>query len=543
MYVNPNSDVYLLQNVRLTPTLEHTIYFPTLAAQTAYFTGKKAFEFKKLSYIVPENGVLNVKAVADTLYNCPYLMFKNSAFGSKWFYAFVNSVDYLANGTAEIRFTIDPIQTWYFDVRHGAGFIERQHSLTDAVGDNRVPENLDFGEYQLISAWQPADGIAPNIYLATTADVNSDGSVVNVSGGYIGGVYSGVDVKSFPNTNDGIANLNNFLTKLTDAGKADAVVSVYLAPQNYYNSSSPADSVNTQIEIARKTVLIGGNLPKNRKLQTDPYNVLLATDGTGATKTFNYDDFSAKTQLKAQFTFRASVAPPAGASLIPYNYKGTGLNGWNRDESFSTTNSAQVAINVDTFRAWLAQNGQGVPMLVDTLAGLASIGGGLALGGVSAAVAPTAAASAIAATTTAINGAVGASGWVSSTIGKMSDFSARSKAAPKTVGSFSPSLQYTSASAGLRVYYATLRDDVAKIIDDYFTRFGYAINRVATPTLNARENFTYIKMQSPCITGNCPQDVLTAYHNAFTQGITYWMDGDKIGDYSVSNRPWNEVNT
>ena len=526
MYVNPNSDVYLLQNVRLTPTLEHTIYFPTLAAQTAYFTSKKAFEFKKLSYIVPENGVLNVKAVADTLYNCPYLMFKNSAFGSKWFYAFVNSVDYLANGTAEIRFTIDPIQTWYFDVRHGAGFIERQHSLTDAVGDNRVPENLDIGDYRLTSAWRPAEGISPAIYVATTADVDADGTVYNVQGGKVGGVYAGLTIKRFVNTTAGFNALNTFIQKLTDANKADAIVSIYLAPSNYYNANAPADAVSQTVTVNRKLDTISGYTPKNRKLFSDPYNVLIVSDETGANKIYNYDDFAGAPL--AEFMFRASVAPPAGCILIPQNYRGTGVLGQSRDESFSTTNSAQLAYNIDTFRAWLAQNGQGVPAILNgaltVAAGGASLFGGIATGNL-------------------VGGTLGAANAVSSLIGQISDISAKSKAAPSVQGSQSPTLQYISASSGVGIAFAQIRADNARIIDDYFTRYGYAIRRVDTPVLNARENFTYIKMQSPCITGNCPQDVLTAYHNAFTRGITYWMDGDKIGDYSVSNRPWNEANT
>ena len=226
--------------------------------------------------------------------------------------------------------------------------------------------------------------------------------------------------------------------------------------------------------------------------------------------------------------FRASVAPPAGCILIPQNYRGTGVLGQSRDESFSTTNSAQLAYNIDTFRAWLAQNGQGVPAILNgaltVAAGGASLFGGLATGNL-------------------VGGTMGAANAVSSLIGQISDISAKSKAAPSVQGSQSPTLQYISASSGVGISFAQIRADNARIIDDYFTRYGYAVRRVETPVLNARENFTYIKMQSPCITGNCPQDVLTAYHNAFMQGITYWMDGDKIGDYSVSNRPWNEVNT
>ena len=39
------------------------------------------------------------------------------------------------------------MQTWWFDFKPNACFIVREHSATDARGDNLIPENLETGEY------------------------------------------------------------------------------------------------------------------------------------------------------------------------------------------------------------------------------------------------------------------------------------------------------------------------------------------------------------------------------------------------------------
>ena len=39
----------------------------------------------------------------------------------------------------------DAMQTWFFDYTVNTSFEVREHSLTDAIGDNLVPEDLALG--------------------------------------------------------------------------------------------------------------------------------------------------------------------------------------------------------------------------------------------------------------------------------------------------------------------------------------------------------------------------------------------------------------
>ena len=95
-------------------------------------------------------------------------------------------------------------------------------------------------------------------------------------------------------------------------------------------------------------------------------------------------------------------------------------------------------------------------------------------------------------------------------------------------------------------YTKELDTEHAKIIDNYFTMFGYKLNRVQKPNLCTRPAFTYIKTVGCNITGIdtngnlltganfCTEDRVKI-NTIFDRGITFWVDGDRIADYSQDN--------
>ena len=152
MYIEPNSNIKIYHNVPLDDTYKHTLYFSSLAAQNAYFHANQniiKYNLTTQSYQRVVKGSMRIAVKADNLYDCNYLSFQNASFGTKWFYAFITSVEYVNNETSEITFEIDVMQTYLFDITLKSSFIERQHSVTDRPGDNLVEENLAIGEYQL----------------------------------------------------------------------------------------------------------------------------------------------------------------------------------------------------------------------------------------------------------------------------------------------------------------------------------------------------------------------------------------------------------
>ena len=90
---------------------------------------------------------INVGINAESLYDCNYIMFQNTSFGNKWFYAFITGVEYKGNNCSTISYEMDVMQTWFFDYTIKPCFVEREHILVDEIGANLVEENLELGEY------------------------------------------------------------------------------------------------------------------------------------------------------------------------------------------------------------------------------------------------------------------------------------------------------------------------------------------------------------------------------------------------------------
>lgn len=87
---------------------------------------------------------------------------------------------------------------------------------------------------------------------------------------------------------------------------------------------------------------------------------------------------------------------------------------------------------------------------------------------------------------------------------------------------------------GVYLLRKTVTEEVAERLTNYFKQFGYKVNRVEQPNFNYRQNFDYIKMAEPNLSGDIPMDDLAKLRDIFMDGITLWH-GDYIGDYSKAN--------
>ena len=88
---------------------------------------------------------------------------------------------------------------------------------------------------------------------------------------------------------------------------------------------------------------------------------------------------------------------------------------------------------------------------------------------------------------------------------------------------------------GFYSYCRCIQPEYARIIDDYFDKYGYAINRVKVPDRSSRPSWNYVKTKDAVITGTCPVDDMAKIRAIFDRGLTFWH-GDYVGDYSRSNK-------
>ena len=104
----------------------------------------------------------------------------------------------------------------------------------------------------------------------------------------------------------------------------------------------------------------------------------------------------------------------------------------------------------------------------------------------------------------------------------------------------SPSGNYSRNGANYNgVWFQTITptNNSAQVLDDYFTKYGYAQKRIASPILRARPSFTYIQTKDMILKGKIPQQYKTEIENIFDTGITWWTSPDIVGDYSQDNSP------
>jgi hypothetical protein len=81
----------------------------------------------------------------------------------------------------------------------------------------------------------------------------------------------------------------------------------------------------------------------------------------------------------------------------------------------------------------------------------------------------------------------------------------------------------------------SINDEYAKIIDDYFSMFGYKVNSLKLPELFSRKSWNYIKTIDCNYTADIPQEDLQKIKAMFNNGITFWHDVNTFYDYSQLN--------
>ena len=82
-----------------------------------------------------------------------------------------------------------------------------------------------------------------------------------------------------------------------------------------------------------------------------------------------------------------------------------------------------------------------------------------------------------------------------------------------------------------------IKAEYAKIIDEYFTRFGYKTNLTKVPNINGRTYFNYVQIADSEVIGygEVPNKYMDEINNIFRRGVTIWHDHSNIGDYTVNN--------
>lgn len=511
MYIAPNSTILILHNVTIDNTYQHTIHFNSSNEQALYFAGLSKYTVTNYTYQRKER-ILRVGILADNLYDCNYIMFQNTSFGNKWFYAFITNVEYVNNEASNITFELDVMQTWYFDYTVRPSFVEREHVVSDYVGDNLVPDDLELGEY-IADDFDGTNQLgAKSIVVAATFDKNLDDN----TGGTYSGIYSGL----YYNVFDNYAGVNEFINDAVNDNKASGIVSIFMMPKNMVGEIGGSVKNYVVNKSKKVTGQIDGYTPKNKKLYTYPYNFLYVTNLNGVGVPFPYEYFSDATNCTFNLSGDMSCNPQI--VLCPTNYKGVPAN---FNEKIILDGFPQCSYNTDAFKAWLAQTG--VSQLVSLAGGGAAIAGGVAKAGAATVAGGTALAIG-GVPIAAVAGIVAVAGVVAGVI----QHATLPMQAQNTQGN---SAMMALGLKDFAFMHMHIRAEFAKIIDEYWDVYGYPVHRVKLPNISTRRHWNYVKTIDVNIVGSVPADDMAKIKACYNSGITFWRHGSEVGNYSLDN--------
>lgn len=549
MAFNPSSTIWLC-NVAIDSTYQNEIYFASLTEQQEYFASKvvKTFsEYLTVRVNRPDGSFQNsvkVNANIDVLRSlpCNYMFYQNANHGTKFFYAFITKMIYINEGTTELVFETDVYQTWLFNVTLRQSYVVREHSATDEIGDNIVPEKFNFQDYVYTRITEDDTLNKWGYLVGTTENDLSDPSLWEeifggssnpvVSGKKMSGIYQGLFYYYFKT----IERMNKFLNEVVEKNN-DCIVFIAVVPEFsvsgsevgandtdnangegwVYASTSPAQST-VSIDFTDYNFTFGGYVPKNNKLYTSPYCNLIVTNHSGQEAEYAIEDFERRDNVS--FAMYGDISANPSIMLVPKNYKGITNN---YDSGITISGFPQASFNTDTFKLWLAKNQYGVAL--DTLgnigqivAGVASIG---ATGGAGAAIGAA----------TIASGAQGVLGTINNV------YQASREPNKAQTGGGKNNLLTAMKANKFEYYYRRIKADYAETVDGFFTMYGYQTNKVKIPNVSSRPYFNYVQTVDVNITGGIPSDDMATLKAIYNRGVTLWKPNAVVGNYAVDNRP------
>lgn len=493
--MTPISKLNILKGVPLDSTYKDTLDFSSVSDQAAYFASKAKYTYADLEPIRMQN-MIRVAVNADNLYDCNYIMFQNSNFGNKWFYAFISKIEFKNPNMSEISFNIDIMQTWQFDYTLKPCYVEREHSLNDTVGDHLLAESVELGDY--INETANTTNFFDDYVAVIATAYDPDGQ----TGGYVGGMFTGLHyVAGLINNSSQVQDLLDFIETAVEANKADAITSTFVMPADFYTTgSTPAIVRHTE---QKQRTSVGSYTPRNKKLLTYPYNYLMVNTSEGQSASYRYEYFQGST---CGFVLECAMGCNPEIVLEPIAYNNQQFN---LDEALAMSGFPQFGYSIDTFRAWLAQNSNSV--YISTATSFLSLIGGMATGNMMA--------------------QAGAAVGLATTLSNVISQSIRPNQSRGAQGS---NTLVGTREKNFYFYNRHIREDYARAIDAYFDIYGYATNRLKVPYTRTRPSWNYVKTRDSKIVGSIPFEDIERIRQVFDNGVTFWH-GDYVGDYTRNN--------
>lgn len=495
----PLTTVKLLRAIPFDSSYKDQMDFANVGAQFQFFNSKVKYTFDNMTPVAMQNAI-RIPKPADDLYDCNYIMFQNANFNSKWFYAFIKKIEFVNVNCCYVHFDLDVWQTWQFDITIRPSFVEREMINRDNFGDNLVVENIDFGPYVDEPA-ETTDNFDSYTAVVATAYSAQD---PDYHGGYVGGLFTGLYYLGARVDNDSdVQMLLDYLTAAIEANKVDAITSIFMMPTDFYTMDSKPKSY--RFDATKHDGSVGGYVPRCKKVLTYPYNMLYVYTTDGNSAIYRYEWFQG---VRCGFIMQCAMSCNPEIILEPIAYNNQQFN---VNESLTMTGFPQCSWSIDAYKAWLAQTASTTALnmvgnAINVVGGVASASTGQAIGGVMG---------------------------LASNVNSIVLAQARPPQAKGQQGN-----DTWTGTREKNFYFVNkhVTAEYAKMIDDYFWAYGYAVDMIKQPNITGRPYWNYVKTRDVKIVGSIPFDDMAKLRSLFDSGITFWHT-PSVGDYNLNNRP------
>lgn len=520
-----NSRIILAKNIHIDKQYTNVLDYSEEQMLNLCLANKVA-EANNYSFI-RTNKSINVSFSYNQCLQANYIAFQNPDYSNKWFFAWIDDVIYKGNNNTDITYTIDSWSTWFDYWQKKVCFINRQHVNDDTIGINTIPENLDVGEVvqeDFDEMTFQVESDEPNFYFAINSTYNPITKKDFVGVNKINGILQGNWIFIFSVSNVGITYINNFLSDVNNDSKIESIKELYILPrflvdtigkEQLHKDSTFGDyycyllkESNEKVDlpiVIDRTTSFKDFQPKNNKCYVYPYNYLLASNNIGNNIIYKYENFNINDNDKDTIVLDAELSVSIGASvrLVPFNYKGIEKN---YNETIPLAKFPTCSWSSDAFINWLTTNA------VNISSTIVSTGASLATGNI---------------------GSV--AGNIAGLIGQ---FYQASLLPSIQGGQNTGDVNFSSGKNTFMIYHMRAKTEYLKIIDDYFTRFGYAIKKLELPNITGRKYWNYIEIgQNEEIGyGDVPTKFMDVINNTCRRGVTIWHNHDNLGNYSLDNK-------
>lgn len=542
----PNTTLYV-GVVPWNSDLKNVQSYNSRAEQISTIQGLLTHKYEHIN-IIRRDSDLILRGVNENLTQCNYLMYQNKDISDKWYFAFIDNVQYNSLNSVIISHTIDVWQTYQFDITYYKNLILRAHvaKSADTVGRWLAPEPISVApeferKHNVFNdlSWTPQYVLhSTSVFNNTTKkyEYKGNGSGATLSAEY--GIFVNNDddvqtvVKKYgklsaaealkSNDDDEYSNwIADLLTGQT-IDKAvklisttsisqlqdhrDELIGLYAIPSWVHDGSNKyatnaITSKSVSVTLPTST-LACGYAPRNKKMLSSLCKAYLFYNENGFKLPLKPELF---TSGSPSFTVKSTELSTNGFILQIGSY--ADYTAKTNKISYSCENRLGYDANTGLDKVLnTLTSAVGVVNAVGSVASQAFAGN---VGG-------------------AVQGAVGA---VQQSINMIDALGQRGV----NTGASGDIMSITEKRAMPVFADVSPTEAQCRYIDDYLDVYGYAINEIGkiSSYMKNRSNWNYIQVANCNIKVSAPNDDFNKLKQMFESGVTIWHKN--FGDYDQNN--------